>query len=502
MGWVVLVVATAAAGLGAIRWLRVAQREHYLAGSVTAFARRWWSADSVNLIMWLTMAIAALLAMFSPTRWWLAIVALGTAAGPLGLGLKGTSSPLAWTARLKRTAGILGVVWLIVGVPAAVVWDGRGVGLALIGLPVLVDLALAIAWPLEVRSGTRWVDQARRTLDQVQPTVVAITGSYGKTTTKEYVRRLLAPHRQTVASPASFNNRMGLARAINEHLVPGTDVFIAEMGTYGPGEIADLCSWIPPKVGVITAIGPVHLERFGSLDAIVTAKREILEGVDVAVLNVDDERLERLVGDVRAPRVIRCSVQNPDADVRLTPAGGGWEISVDGEPVATVGPVPLPTNLACAVGVAVGLGIPLDGAAGSLAEVTTPAHRQRILTSDAGFVIVDDTYNSNPAGAASALATLARLGSGRRVVVTPGMVELGEEQVAANREFGQQAGDLADTVVIVGRTNRRALTEGVAQTQASVIVVGSRPEAVEWVKSSLGPGDAVLYENDLPDHYP
>ncbi len=119
--------------------------------------------------------------------------------------------------------------------------------------------------------------RAAARLRRVSPTVVAITGSFGKTSTKGYVAHLVAGTRSVVASPASFNNRAGLARAVNEHLADGTEVFVAEMGTYGRGEIAELCSWIRPDVAVITAIGPVHLERFGSEDRVLEAKAEILE---------------------------------------------------------------------------------------------------------------------------------------------------------------------------------------------------------------------------------
>ena len=120
---------------------------------------------------------------------------------------------------------------------------------------------------------------------------------------------------------------------------------------------------------------------------------------------------------------------------------------------------------------------------------------------EGGFDIIDDTYNSNPAGVRSALGTLSTLGDGKRVVVTPGMVELGKLQYEENREFGTLASQVASHVLIVGHTNRKALLEGTKEGPASVILMPSRPEAVAWVKANLGAGDAVLYENDLPDHY-
>ena len=154
--------------------------------------------------------------------------------------------------------------------------------------------------------------------------------------------------------------------------------------------------------------------------------------------------------------------------------------------------------------VALELGVTESQVLDRSAELAAPAHRQTVATSDAGFAIIDDTFNSNPAGAARALEVLSAHGGpqARRVVVTPGMVELGPRQAAENRRFAAAAAGVADDVVIVGRTNRRALREGTKAANSSVIVMATRDEAVEWVRTQLGPGDVVLYENDLPDHYP
>ena len=177
--------------------------------------------------------------------------------------------------------------------------------------PLLVDAALLLVSPLEQRLARRHTSRAAATLERVGPLVVAITGSYGKTTTKQYARHLMSGTRRVVASPASFNNAPGLSRAITEQLTPGTEVFIAEMGTYGRGEIAALCEWVKPTVGVITAIGPVHLERMKSLDAIVAAKSEIFECVETAILNVDAYGLQGVADANRlaGKRVLACSAE-------------------------------------------------------------------------------------------------------------------------------------------------------------------------------------------------
>lgn len=481
-----------------LRWLRVAQREHYLAGSVGRFGWRWWSLTPISLTFGLIGAAAGLATLvWLPAGFITAAVAAG---GPPGLGIKGKTSPLAWTWRLRRLAITVGV---LVAVSAVGGWWIHPVVavLAVVALPLLVDAGLAILAPLENRLGRPWVEKAAASLKQSGATVVAITGSYGKTSTKGYVASLVGGSRRLLASPASFNNRMGLARAINEHLSDGIQVFVAEMGTYGPGEIADLCSWIPPDVAVITAIGPVHLERFGSEEMVLEAKSEIVADAAVAVLNVDDVRLAALA-DRQAPhrRVIRTGT---GGDGVLDVLVGESEIEVLGNRVADT-PIGIHrSNLACALGVAVALDVPVAAILAGLGSLAVPAHRLTVSTGQSGVTIIDDTFNSNPAGARAALAVLARHGkSGQRVVVTPGMVELGRVQAEANREFARQAAGVAGRLIVVGRTNSDALLKGARQAGLETVEVANRSEAVAWVKDNLGPNDVVLYENDLPDHYP
>jgi UDP-N-acetylmuramoyl-tripeptide--D-alanyl-D-alanine ligase len=501
---VFVVAATAVGAISALRWLRVAQREHYLPWSVAVFAKRWWLIDATNLSIIALAATSAALALIGVLPLVTGSVTLGCVlVGPVGLSIKGISSPLIWTDRLRRVALASGGIWALMVAIGGITGSIGLLAYEAVALPLVIDLALAIMWPFEMRSQKKWIDQARERMSLVNPTVVAITGSYGKTTTKEYARLLLAQHAATVATPASFNNKMGLARAINEHLSDGSRFFIAEMGTYGPGEIADMCAWVAPNVAVLTAIGPVHLERFGSIERVVEAKSEIFGRADAVVLNVDDDRLASLAGTIADRRVIRVSAGGvDDADVRLVPDGDRATVLVNGSEVGMVPVLPLLSNLACAIGVLVALDLPLDRIAEALKGAGTPDHRQTVFTSDAGVVIVDDTYNSNPAGAQAALDRLAALGTGRRVVVTPGMVELGDVQAEENTRFAAQAGAVADQLIVVAKTNRAALLEGAGNVALPVIVVASRAAAVAWVREHLGPGDAVLYENDLPDHHP
>ena len=480
-----------------LRWLRVAQREHYLAGSVATFAGRWWTSGTANIALLTLMVIGLVGSWWSV--WWAFLVPVAQ-LGPIGLSIRGRTSPLAWTARLRRVAIGASILMIAVYLAGAAIGSGFFIALGLFLFPALIDIALLVLGPIERIIGNRWVDQASARLVSSGAKVVAITGSYGKTTTKQYAAHLLAGSFKTVASPASFNNRMGLSRAINEHLVPGTEVFVAEMGTYGPGEIEDLTRWIPPDVAAMVSIGPVHLERFRTLERIVAAKSEILDRASIGVIAVDHPLLAGLAAE-RADTMDVITVSGEGADARVTVRGD--RIRIDGIDVGKAPEDAFPVNLAVAVGIGLALGLEPRDMTSRLDGLPRPEHRQTVSSSERGFSVIDDTFNSNPAGARVALGLLSRIGDGgRRVVVTPGMVEMGPDQFDQNLAFAAESAALADHLLIVGRTNRDALMEGSAKGGASVTVVTSREEAVDWVRQNLGPGDAVLYENDLPDHYP
>ncbi len=493
MTWLLAGACVLAAIPAGLRWVRIAQREHYLAPATTRFALRWWTAGPYNPLL-LVMAVAGVAGTLFDTR--LGLLTALAQVGPIGLSVRGRTSPLSWTARLRRVAATVTVV-VLGGLAAGLVLDAPTVlVLIVLLLPVLVDLALLLLAPIERRLGDRWVEKASRRLKDSGARVVAITGSYGKTTTKQYVRHLVEKSARTVASPASFNNRMGLARAINDHLVPGTEVFVAEMGTYGAGEIADLCRWIEPSVAAIVSIGPVHLERFRSEEKIVAAKSEIFERAGKGVISVDHPLLEGLARENRNDLdLTTVSVSGKPSDIQYEEGS----IRSRGVVLGNVPDSVFPANLAVAVGIVEALGYEVDG--GLFASLPGSEHRQSVAVSPAGVTVIDDTFNSNPAGAARALATLGRQ-PGRKVLVTPGMVELGPMQDAENEAFANAAATICDQVIIVGTTNRKALLRGTSKGPASVTVVPTRDAAVAVVRDRLGPGDAVLYENDLPDHYP
>jgi UDP-N-acetylmuramoyl-tripeptide--D-alanyl-D-alanine ligase len=473
---------------------------------VTRFALRWWTSSSGSLALGALGTAAALGALaFWPLA---AITGVVGLVGPLGLSIRGRTSTLAWTRRLRTLAAVSAGALVAIGVGAAFTPAPLAVAAGIVVVcDLVVDAAVSVLAPIEDRLALKWVRRARRRLVQVGPSVVAITGSYGKTSTKHHLAELLSGSTSVVPTPRSFNNRAGLAIAINDHLVDGTRVLIAEMGTYGRGEISSMCAWCQPDVAVLTAIGPVHLERFGTIEHILEAKAEIAEHARVVVCNVDDERLDGLAKQLRdqGREVMRAASVRADVDVQVEAVAERWRVVVRGRELVVTSPIPgvQPTNLACALAAAVALGADPGDLVARIERIAPVPNRLTVASAPSGVLVVDDTYNANPAGASAALELLASLPvDGRRVVVTPGMVELGTRQRTENEAFAGAAARFAAAVVVVGRTNVAALRTGATHGGAEVVRVATRERAVEWVRATLVHGDAVLYENDLPDHYP
>ncbi len=499
-----------------VRWLRVLQREHYEPSALARFLGRWTSPQVGSastpprrflrrpVTLSHVLFVGLLVGLVLRSDAWLVLDAvLYGLLCPTGLGLRGRTSPLRWT---RRSSVIAAVATLIAGAVSVLgAFSARpwlGAVVVLWAVPVILDLTVRLVAPYERRHAQAFVNRAKARLTSVAPTIVAVTGSFGKTSTKNHLAHLVGDG--AVASPRSFNNRAGLSRAINENLSDGTRVFIAEMGTYGPGEIRELCSWCPPAIAVITAIGPVHLERMRSLDIIDAAKFEITETAATVVVNGDDVRLRAWVDPLRAAgkRVIVAGSAHEASDVRVVVEAGRWRVERGGATLGTGAVVPgvQATNLACAVAVALELGTTTDEVITRVATITPVVNRSNVGVAPSGVVVIDDTFNANPVSAVSAVDLLVGLAiNGRRVLVTPGMVELGSDQYGQNLALARRAASLGLELVVVGRTNALALATGYGSPPRRV---DSRDEAVAWVRTSLKSGDAVLYLNDLPDHYP
>ncbi len=510
--WLIAVPASlAVATVASLRWMRIGQREHYIPGSVVPMALLWLSTHPINLVA-LAASVVLIASAVVPGLPFLVLGALAVLAFlPIGLAVRGRTSTLAWTARLKRLATLLGLLLVIVGVVLGLLAGPVGVGLTVLLAAPLTDLALRILWPIEKRLSRKYLVSARKRLQQVRPRIVAITGSYGKTSTKGYVAHLLADSFSVVASPASFNNLMGLSRAVNERVVAGTEVFVAEMGIHAPGQIRELTESFPPDIAAITIIGEAHIASLKSREVIFRAKAEITEKARIVVLPIDQPELAGLAERCRTEGKVVVTVStNPDSGADVIVDAAREIVTVrEGTTLATahvaVSNLGHAVNVAVAVGIAHALDVPLATFAQRLASVPEARHRAEVQEATSGVLIVDDTYNSNPVGADRAVrgaAALAADRGGELVVVTPGMVELGHVQVERNKALGAAVAEVGGHLFAIARTNRAALVAGGAAGAHPVRIFERREEAVAAALDQAGDRGVILYENDLPDHYP
>lgn len=389
--------------------------------------------------------------------------------------------------------------------------------IAFVELPVLLVGADILLGPVQSSINAYYKRSALSRLKKIDPITIGVTGSFGKTSTKVAIAGLLGAPGRAYATPGSYNTPMGICRAINEGLEERHRCFIAEMGAYKQGEIAELCRLVHPTIGVLTAIGPAHLERFGSMDAIRSAKYEIVESLPptgIAVMNVDDPEVRALADSTTGVTVVRYGLDpagHPDVTIK------DLSVSVDGTAFTlldgrTGASIAATTSLLgkhamghvlAAVAVATSVGSSLHDLASKIAGLEPAEHRLQILKGTGGVTVIDDAFNSNPEGAAAALDVLEAMPGKKKVVVTPGIVELGPLQREANENLGARAAQVADTLIVVARLNREAIVAGAqsAKGKAEVIAVDSLDEATEKLATLLTSGDVVLFENDLPDQY-
>jgi UDP-N-acetylmuramoyl-tripeptide--D-alanyl-D-alanine ligase len=513
------------------RMLHLLQLEHYENARMFVWLRRRGElTDPAESAVALALAIAGLVLALAGAAagelaaWVLLLIALGGFARREPP--QGEIKPLVFTERAKRLFGaslLVPVACAVLGVVLSIVLSSD-VPIAVAALAIVAALSLS-AWlvaganaalaPMQRRVNRRFESAARAKLGEIAPTVTGITGSYGKTTTKVCIGAVLSEHEPTLITPASFNSFLGVVRTINEHLEPEHRDLVVEMGMYRAGDITELCELVHPVIGVLTAIGPVHLERLGSIEAIADVKAELALALPAdghLVANGDDSRCVEIAGRVSVDTVLY-GLENTEARVRAEQVGLAdgrthFELVIDEQRIAVSSGLlgrHNVSNLLAAAAVGHLRGMELDQIARGLGRVQPPEHRlQPIPNARAGIVVIDDAYNSNPAGAAAALEVLRTHPAKRRILVTPGMVELGDQEAELNERFGRQAAAVCDRVILVGPRRTQPI-------EAGLRAEGFDPEAIDVVRDIAGAtdvlgrmtraGDVVLFENDLPDMY-
>lgn len=427
---------------------------------------------------------------------------------------------LEWTAKAKLLALIGIALILLDSIITAYLLNG-GIALSLILLPLkslysplFLIAAQVLIWPLETYQKEEILKATAEKLKKLPNLkIVAITGSFGKTSTKDILYTLLWKKYYTVKTPKSFNTPLGIAQTILEDVKNNTQILIAEIGAYKKGEIAKIAKLIKPNIGIITSVAPQHLGRFGSLENIAKAKFELAENLapnGTAVLNNESEHLKTLASHLTSGNVVFYGQGSKffASDIKITTDGTSFIIHT---PHATT-QITLPLtgehhvqNFLAATVAALKLGLTLPEIKQRAALLLPTPHRMEIKKMG-NMILIDNSYNTNPISAESSLNLLASFKDNRKIVITPGFVELGKETSTANQEFGHEIRCLADEVIIVGENAKKDLLEGMKDIEPnpedSVHFAKSTKDALVLAQELTGGVETVvLLENDLPDQY-
>ena len=431
-----------------------------------------------------------------------------------------SKKPLVITSRVKRLYVTEIVLYLLLVLPMIFRYKENYINIyyLLIGFMIfanwyLVLLANIINKPIEKIVFNHFKRMAQNKLSEMTNLKkIAITGSYGKTSSKNILNDILNVKYNSYATEKSFNTMNGLMISINNKLDKFTDVFISEMGAFKRGEIKELCDLIKPQYGILTVIGTAHLETFKTRENIQKAKFELIDSLPengIAILNMDDpyQTSYEVKSDCKKVWV---SLKNKKADVCATDiklSGEGTEFKVLFK--KTKESIVLKTkllgnsnvyNILQAVALAYNLGLTLKQIETGVKRIRPIEHRLE-LKKYGDINIIDDAYNSNPVGSQTAVEVLGMM-KGKKIIVTPGMVELGEKQDEYNMEFGKQISKVCDEVILIGEEQTKPIHEGLKKSKYSekhIHVLNDVKEAFPLMKRLSEKDTYVLLENDLPD---
>ena len=438
--------------------------------------------------------------------------------------------PLVYTARAKRVFGLS--MCLLVGLATTLVLIAKTspwrIAIFLFSEVSVINLTLAnlLIYPLERTINGAYLFSARKRIRTLQPRVIGITGSYGKTSTKYILHQMLSEKFNTLMTPDSYNTPMGICKVIRGDLTAEHEIFIVEMGAYKRGDIRELCNLASPEIGILTAVGPQHLERFKSIENIAKGKYELIESLPadgLAVFNCDNEicagladkreqtgspvrryatEASPVVSVVDTADLIATNVRYTDDGLAFTVHANTEKFDITDTEIQTrlLGKHNV-SNILAAVTVAMECGMELEEIREAVANVEPVPHRLQLTAGAGGVTIIDDSFNSNPVGAKAALETLNEIGEGKKVLVTPGMVELGEREYEENRRLGEQAADVCDLVILVGPTRTTPILEGLKAAEypsQQIIVALNLEEVKQHLATQVQAGDVVLFENDPP----
>ena len=441
--------------------------------------------------------------------------------------------PLVYTNRAKRITFSFSLVALMISVLFVLLIESnnqiiiQGIlnFVLILAAPIIAIICLLtgnfILTPVESTIRWRYEQSARSILGENKNLKkIGITGSYGKTTTKVIISHLLKSKYKTLATPQSYNTFLGIIRVIREELKPFHEIFVVEMGAYVPGEIKKICELVHPDISVITEVGPQHLERFGTIDNIANAKYEIVQGLPrngTLIIYADNPNCATLADRAKKEgyNVLRYGIASDNSildacasEIEYYKNGTSFRLHVKGSTSRKV-EIPLLSyhnvlNVLASTLVALQFEISLEEIVRSYSSIPLIPHRLQLIKTENGITIIDDSYNSNIVGVHNGLDLLEKIALEGKIIVTPGIIELGEVEYAENYRFGEHIARVCSHVILVGLKQTRPIQEGLQSCgfpRERMIVVPDLNGATLELAKITSPGDIVLFSNDLPDNY-
>ena len=414
-----------------------------------------------------------------------------------------------YTTRVKITFAIIFLIILasIIGVYYISSYELSLIVFLVLALYKYVSIAIMLlgnllAQPILKLINLRYIKEAKKIiLSNSNMKIIGITGSYGKTSTKNIVASLLEEKYITVMTPKSFNTTLGVVKTIREEVKPYTEVFVCEMGAARLGEIKEICNIVSPDISVITSIGPQHLTSFKSMDNIIKGKFEIITNAkkdSVAVLNIDNEYIQKGISlYAKEKNIIDFSLDNILAKKKFLKSPP-TKITVETKLLGKHNIY----NIVCAIAIARELDMTIEEIKRGIKKIKPVEHRLELKTMG-GILALDDAFNSNPEGSKAAIETLCMFKDKYKVLVTPGMIELGEKTDELNEKFGEYASVL-DYVILVGEVTTKYIKKGLENKEfKNYIIVKDIYEAFSKLQEiQISHENLIaLFENDLPDSY-
>ena len=430
---------------------------------------------------------------------------------------KQEKKPFVVTARVKRMFITHFLLFAVIAVLVNIIYIP--VALIVINVVVFISYFMVIAVntinsPVENAIKHKFIKQAKHKLQEVpRLQVLGITGSYGKTSTKYAINTVLSQKYNTLMTPESYNTTMGVVRTINEKLNPTHQLFICEMGAKNIGDIKEITDIVKPTFGLLTAIGPQHLDTFKTVENVAKTKLELVDSLPknsgIAFINWEDENVRKAKID---KKTVKYGLSN-EADywaenIEVNERGTSFDVVMpDNQKIhiktKLLGKLNI-LNIVAAVAVGDKLGLTKEEIQAGCRFLKSVPHRLAMAQNPNGSIIIDDAYNSNTKGAEMALEVLKSFKNKKRILITPGIVDLGSKTDEINSKLGEQAAESSDFVILVGAKQAVPILKGLQNKhypQSKTFIAQNLNEALRKMNEVMDSNSVILLENDLPDNY-